>query len=296
MSISVSGLSVDIAGKDIVRDVSFSIDDGQRAGIIGSSGSGKSMILKAILGILPEGAHARGSVKLDGIEILKLPDKKLSRLRGAYIGSVFQNPSLALNPVETVKKNLLLPLTLRKRLTRKESDKAAAAALQSVGLGSSMLGRYPRELSGGQQQRVAIAEAMINDPQLIIADEPTTALDTIVQKRILSLLLGKVQESGASLLFVTHDFSVLSAVAQECYVIDKGRIVDSGKVGSFLNDPGTARSDVARRLVAAARELALHTDNMGIAGISSNGGTGIGTDTDTASGKPAADISGQGAE
>ena len=254
------------------------------------------MILKAILGILPEGAHARGSVKLDGIEILNLPDKKLSRLRGTYIGAVFQNPSLALNPVETVKKNLLLPLTLRKRLTGKEIDKAAAAALQSVGLDSSVLGRYPRELSGGQQQRVAIAEAMINDPQLIIADEPTTALDTIVQKRILSLLLGKVRESGASLLFVTHDFSVLSAVAQECYVIDKGRIVDSGKVGSFLNDPGTARSDVARRLVAAARELALHTDNMGIAGISSNGGTGIGTDTDTASGKPAADISGQGAE
>lgn len=252
------------------------------------------MILKAILGILPEGAHARGSVKLDGIEILNLPDKKLSRLRGTYIGSVFQNPSLALNPVETVKKNLLLPLTLRKRLTGKESDKAAAAALQSVGLDSSMLGRYPRELSGGQQQRVAIAEAMINDPQLIIADEPTTALDTIVQRRILSLLLGKVRESGASLLFVTHDFSVLSAVAQECYVIDKGRIVDSGKVGSFLNDPGTARSDAARRLVAAARELALHADNMGTAGISSNGGTGIGTDADTASANPAADVSGKG--
>ena len=296
MSISVSGLSVDIAGKDIVRDVSFSIDDGQRAGIIGSSGSGKSMILKAILGILPEGAHARGSVKLDGIEILNLPDRKLSRLRGVYIGSVFQNPSLALNPVETVKKNLLLPLTLRKRMAGKESDKAAAAALQSVGLDSSVLGRYPRELSGGQQQRVAIAEAMINDPQLIIADEPTTALDTIVQSRILSLLLGRVQESGASLLFVTHDFSVLSAVAQECYVIDGGRIVDSGKVGSFLNDPGTAGSNVTRKLVAAARELALHADNTGIAGIGSDGDTGIGTDTDTASGKPAADISGQGGE
>ena len=296
MSISVSGLSVDIAGKDIVRDVSFSIDDGQRAGIIGSSGSGKSMILKAILGILPEGAHARGSVKLDGIEILNLPDKKLSRLRGVYIGSVFQNPSLALNPVETVKKNLLLPLTLRKRMAGKESDKAAAAALQSVGLDSSVLGRYPRELSGGQQQRVAIAEAMINDPQLIIADEPTTALDTIVQSRILSLLLGRVQESGASLLFVTHDFSVLSAVAQECYVIDGGRIVDSGKVGSFLNDPGTAGSNVTRKLVAAARELALHADNTGIAGIGSDGDTGIGLGADTASGKPAADIPGQGDE
>ena len=294
MSISVSGLSVDIAGKDIVRDVSFSIDDGQRAGIIGSSGSGKSMILKAILGILPEGAHARGSVKLDGIEILNLPDKKLSRLRGTYIGSVFQNPSLALNPVETVKKNLLLPLTLRKRMAGKESDKAAAAALQSVGLDSSVLGRYPRELSGGQQQRVAIAEAMINDPQLIIADEPTTALDTIVQSRILSLLLGRVQESGASLLFVTHDFSVLSAVAQECYVIDGGRIVDSGKVGSFLNDPGTAGSNVTRKLVAAARELALHADNTGIAGIGSDGDTGIGLGADTALGKPAADIPGQG--
>ena len=95
---------------------------------------------------------------------------------------------------------------------------------------------------------------------------------------------------------MTHDFSVLSAVAQECYVIDGGRIVDSGKVGSFLNDPGTAGSNVTRRLVAAARELALHTDNMGIAGISSNGGTGIGTDADTASGKPAADIPGQGDE
>ncbi|MBF1677776.1 MAG: ABC transporter ATP-binding protein [Scardovia wiggsiae] len=296
MSISVSGLSVDIAGKDIVRDVSFSIDDGQRAGIIGSSGSGKSMILKAILGILPEGAHARGSVKLDGIEILNLPDRKLSRLRGVYIGSVFQNPSLALNPVETVKKNLLLPLTLRKRMAGKESDKAAAAALQSVGLDSSVLGRYPRELSGGQQQRVAIAEAMINDPQLIIADEPTTALDTIVQSRILSLLLGRVQESGASLLFVTHDFSVLSAVAQECYVIDGGRIVDSGKVGSFLNDPGTAGSNVTRKLVAAARELALHADNTGIAGIGSDGDTGIGLGADTALGKPAADIPGQGDE
>ena len=296
MSISVSGLSVDIAGKDIVRDVSFSIDDGQRAGIIGSSGSGKSMILKAILGILPEGAHARGSVKLDGIEILNLPDRKLSRLRGVYIGSVFQNPSLALNPVETVKKNLLLPLTLRKRMAGKESDKAAAAALQSVGLDSSVLGRYPRELSGGQQQRVAVAEAMINDPQLIIADEPTTALDTIVQSRILSLLLGRVQESGASLLFVTHDFSVLSAVAQECYVIDGGRIVDSGKVGSFLNDPGTAGSNVTRKLVAAARELALHADNTGIAGIGSDGDTGIGLGADTALGKPAADIPGQGDE
>lgn len=265
MVVEITGLRIAVGGREIVHGVDLTIDDGERVGLIGSSGSGKSMIARAVLGLLPMQAIVGGSIRLDGTEVVGASDRALADLRGRYSGMVFQNPAVSLNPVLTVGRQIALPLRLHYDLTRAEREERVAMMLDKVGLSADVSAKYPHELSGGQQQRVGIATALVTSPRLIIADEPTTALDSITQRQIVGLLTSLVDDAGASMLFITHDFSVLASATTRCAVLDAGRIVETGTTADLLTHPGT---DCTARLVTAARALALQP----------NAGEGFGKD------------------
>ena len=255
MSAVIRHLNIAINGKPIVDDVDLDIADGERVGLVGSSGSGKSMIARAMMGLLPATAQVTGSVELGGTQIVGASDAAVADLRGRYVGMVFQNPSAALNPVMTVAQQVGLPLYLHYDLSLTERSERVTAMLAKVGLGEDVLAKYPHELSGGQRQRVGIATALVTSPRLIIADEPTTALDSITQRQIVDLLTSLVDESGASMLFITHDFAVLNRATTRCYVLECGRIAESGDTDALLDQP---RTDAGHRLVQSARALSLH--------------------------------------
>lgn len=277
MSVEIRGLKVALGGAEIVRGVDLTVGDGERVGLIGASGSGKSMIAKALLGLLPQGAVLCGGISMGDTAILRDSDdsalavyadeRTLADLRGRYVGTVFQNPARALNPVMTVARQVALPLRLHYDLTAQERAERVRAMLGKVGLSDDVLNKRPHELSGGQRQRVGIATALITSPRFIIADEPTTALDSITQRQIVDLLVSLVDDAGASMLFITHDFAVLSRATTRCYVLDEGRIVESGNTADLLAAPETAP---ARELVTAARRLTLHagdTSRVGERGV-----------------------------
>ena len=255
MSAVIRHLNIAINGKPIVDDVDLDIADGERVGLVGSSGSGKSMIARAMMGLLPATAQVTGSVELGGTQVIGASDAAVADLRGRYVGMVFQNPSAALNPVMTVAQQVGLPLYLHYDLSLTERSERVTAMLAKVGLGEDVLAKYPHELSGGQRQRVGIATALVTSPRLIIADEPTTALDSITQRQIVDLLTSLVDESGASMLFITHDFAVLNRATTRCYVLENGRIEESGDTTALLDHPHT---DTGHRLVQSARALSLH--------------------------------------
>lgn len=255
MSAVIRHLNIAINGKLIVDDVDSDIADGERVGLVGSSGSGKSMIARAMMGLLPATAQVTGSVELGGTQVIGASDAAVADLRGRYVGMVFQNPSAALNPVMTVAQQVGLPLYLHYDLSLTERSERVTAMLAKVGLGEDVLAKYPHELSGGQRQRVGIATALVTSPRLIIADEPTTALDSITQRQIVDLLTSLVDESGASMLFITHDFAVLNRATTRCYVLENGRIEESGDTTALLDHPHT---DAGHRLVQSARALSLH--------------------------------------
>lgn len=255
MSAVIRHLNIAINGKPIVDDVDLDIADGERVGLVGSSGSGKSMIARAMMGLLPATAQVTGSVELGGTQVIGASDAAVADLRGRYVGMVFQNPSAALNPVMTVAQQVGFPLYLHYDLSLTERSERVTAMLAKVGLGEDVLAKYPHELSGGQRQRVGIATALVTSPRLIIADEPTTALDSITQRQIVDLLTSLVDESGASMLFITHDFAVLNRATTRCYVLENGRIEESGDTTALLDHPHT---DAGHRLVQSARALSLH--------------------------------------
>lgn len=257
MSVSIRNLNIVINGMPIVHDVDMDIADGERVGLIGSSGSGKSMIAKSIMGLLPLSAQVSGSIDMGGTEIVGASDQAIADLRGRYVGMVFQNPSAALNPVMTVAQQVALPLRLHYDLTRDERLDRVKAMFAKVRLPEDVLNKYPHELSGGQQQRVGIAAALVTSPRLIIADEPTTALDSITQRQIVDLLASLVDDSGASMFFITHDFAVLNHATTRCYVLADGRVAESGQTADILQSPHTK---VASQLVTSARALSLRID------------------------------------
>ncbi|MEV8266619.1 ABC transporter ATP-binding protein [Microbacterium sp. NPDC076911] len=239
MSLTVSSLTVEIDGKRVVDDVSFSVDDGARVGLIGESGSGKSMTALAIAGLLPDGAHATGSVQWQGRELLGLPDRELARIRGDEIGVVFQEPQTALNPIRTVGRQIAESVRIHERLSKRDAAARAILEASRVALPEpeTIVARYPHQLSGGQRQRVAIAMALACRPRLLIADEPTTALDVTIQAEVLDLLQSLVANDGMSLLFITHDLAVLSRIATHGVVLERGRVVEAAPVADLLSAP-----------------------------------------------------------
>ncbi|GGM09794.1 ABC transporter ATP-binding protein [Pseudooceanicola nanhaiensis] len=236
--LEISGLDLDIHGTPILRDVSFSVDPGRIVGVIGESGSGKSMTAFTVMQLLPNGAEAAGSVRLSGHEMLGLPEAELCRLRGNEVGMVFQEPMTALNPIRTIGDQVAETILIHEDVPKAEAMKRAREALNRVELPADRfpLSRYPHELSGGQRQRVVIAMAIALRPKLLIADEPTTALDVTTQAQILALLTRLVREDGMGMLMITHDLAVVSDMADEIVIMQHGRVVERGACpGIFSN-------------------------------------------------------------
>jgi len=218
---------------DALRGVSFALDHGQSLGLIGESGCGKSITALALMGLLPDGAQVSGSIQLHGQELTTLDEAALCKLRGHRMGMVFQEPMTALNPLHTVGRQIAEPLQLHKGLSRSAARAEALRLLERVQLpqAAQRLDAYPHQLSGGQRQRVVIAIALACGPDLLIADEPTTALDVTIQREVLDLIQELVREEGdkgMALLLISHDLGVMADTVQRMLVMYGGTVVESG--------------------------------------------------------------------
>ena len=223
-----------------VDGISFEIARGETLGVVGESGAGKSLTGMAVIGLLDRPAHiARGSIHLDGQRIDTLPAAALRRIRGRRIGAIFQDPLTSLNPLYTVGRQLTQTMTTHLQITQSEAHARAVRLLEDVGIPApeARLRSYPHEFSGGMRQRVVIALAICCEPDLIIADEPTTALDLSVQAQIIDLLAGLCEKRGTAVMLVTHDMGVIAEATDRVAVMYAGRIVEIGAVGDVLIDP-----------------------------------------------------------
>ncbi|UTX54223.1 ATP-binding cassette domain-containing protein [Leucobacter aridicollis] len=247
----VEDLRVAIGGTEILHGISFSLEAGERLGIIGGSGSGKTMTALAIAGLLPREATVSGSVRANGRELLGLSDRELAAIRGDRIGMVFQEPKTALSPFRRLGVQMTEALALHYHLDRGERREAALRLAHQVGLRDPerIVRAYPHEVSGGQRQRAAIAAAISASPGLLLADEPTTALDVTVQRGILELFTEITDRDECSLVCITHDIAVVNQVAERVLVFADGEIVEQGSVREILERPTHA---VTRALIAAA--------------------------------------------
>lgn len=228
--LSIQNLSLSIHGTAILHEVSLDVAAGEIVAITGESGSGKSMTAFATMGLLPQGAQTSGKIALEGSNLLALSEAQMCSLRGRRIGMVFQEPMTALNPVQTIGAQVAETIRIHEKVSRHEALSRARAMLTRVGLPEARfpLGRYPHELSGGQRQRVVIAMAIALRPRLLIADEPTTALDVTTQARILELLRDLTKDFGMGLLMITHDLAVVADLADRIVVMQRGRVVETG--------------------------------------------------------------------
>jgi peptide/nickel transport system ATP-binding protein len=224
-----------------VDDVTFSIEKGEIVGVVGESGSGKSVTCHSILGLLPQ-PPARiegGSIKFEKLELLKLPKHALRSLRGKKISMVFQDPMSCLNPFMTILDQVAEPLIIHENLSRQEAERQALEMMEKVGIRDTAkrAGSFPHEFSGGMRQRVMIAMALVTKPDLLLADEPTTALDVTVQAKILQILKSLRKELGVSVLFITHDLGVVAEIADRIVVMYRGKVVEQGKVKDIFKNP-----------------------------------------------------------
>ena len=232
--IGIDTLSLAIGDTPILRDVSLRLTEGHILGLVGESGSGKSMTALSVMGLLPRGAQLSGSITLDGDELIGAPERRMCALRGSEIGMIFQEPMSALNPMQTIGAQVAETLRIHGAAGRAEAAGIARERLDRVGLEGIDEGRYPHELSGGQRQRVCIAMAIALRPRLLIADEPTTALDVTTQAQILELLRGLVREEGMALMLITHDLAVVAQMADEIAVMRMGEVVEAGPAAEVL--------------------------------------------------------------
>ncbi|WP_300038466.1 dipeptide ABC transporter ATP-binding protein [uncultured Roseobacter sp.] len=235
--LSVENLAVNIAGTQVLEQVSLNVAPGEILAITGESGSGKSMTALAVMQLLPQGAAMSGQIRLGDETISEMSEAQLCNLRGKDIGMIFQEPMTALNPVQTIGAQVAETIRLHDGASAAEARTRAANVLTRVGLPQDQfpLSRYPHELSGGQRQRVVIAIAIALRPRLLIADEPTTALDVTTQAQILDLLTGLVREFGMGLIMITHDLAVVSQMADRIAVMKDGNIVETGATQSLLS-------------------------------------------------------------
>lgn len=234
--LSIRNLSLAIGDTPILSEVSLDVAPGEIVAITGESGSGKSMTALATIGLLPEAARASGQILLEGRDLLGLDERQMCAVRGARIGMVFQEPMTALNPVQTIGAQVAETIRQHEPVSRAEARARARAMLNRVGLPAERfpLTRYPHELSGGQRQRVVIAMAIALRPRLLIADEPTTALDVTTQARILDLLKDLTRDFGMGLLMITHDLAVVAEMADRIAVMQNGRIVETGPTADLF--------------------------------------------------------------
>ncbi|WP_298679119.1 ABC transporter ATP-binding protein [uncultured Lentibacter sp.] len=247
----VENLDVSIHGTPVLKGVSLALEAGEILGVIGESGSGKSMTALAILQLLPEGARAAGRIALSGHDMLALDEAALCGLRGNEVGMVFQEPMTALNPIQTIGAQVAETIRIHEDVSRKEALARAAQALRRCELPQERfpLSRYPHELSGGQRQRVVIAMAIALQPKLLIADEPTTALDVTTQAEILTLLKRLAREDGMGLMLISHDLAVVADMADRIVIMRQGEVVESGACPAIF---GQLTHPYSKALLAAS--------------------------------------------
>lgn len=250
----VQGLTVRAAGTEIVHGIDFALERGQRTGLIGESGSGKTVTALAIMGLLPDGLTASGQVIYDDRDLLGLSERDLCALRGDRLAMIFQEPMTALNPVQHIGDQVAEPFRVHRRLRPADAHRHARDMLERVRIpdAQARMRSYPHQLSGGQRQRAMIAMATALRPDVLLADEPTTALDVTVQAQILDLLSNLVEEEQASLLLITHDLPVVATVCQSVLVLYGGYIVERGTVDAVFERP---RHPYTRALIDAIPPL-----------------------------------------
>ena len=243
--LDVQGLNIDYettrGSHRAVADVSFSLARGQTMALVGESGSGKSTIALGLLRLIRRtaGRVSGGAVMFDGVDLLALPERKMQAIRGAGIGIIFQDPAMALNPVHTIGRQIAEPMLLHGIATPRDAMDRAIELLRLVGVPSpgDRIHQYPHNLSGGMRQRVMIAIALACRPSLLIADEPTTALDVSVQAQVLALIADLKDKLNMAVLLITHDLAVVSGFADRVAVLYAGRIVEQGPVADVFSHP-----------------------------------------------------------
>jgi peptide/nickel transport system ATP-binding protein len=253
--LQVKSLSVDISGSDgrrtrVVDDISFELGQGETLGVVGESGSGKTMLALSIIGLLPAVAQASGEIVLSTENLLTLSERQMCAIRGRRIGMIFQEPMTALNPAQRVGIQIAEGMIVHEGLTRTQARVRAIELLERVRvpLARQRIDAFPHELSGGQRQRVGIAIALAMKPELLIADEPTTALDVTVQKEILDIFDELVAELRMALIFISHDIGVIGRIADRTLVMLNGKQMEQGPTAGVLRRPS---ADYTRTLLAA---------------------------------------------
>jgi len=271
--LEIEKLSLDIAGMPILKGMDLAIDAGEVMGLVGESGSGKSMTALTVMQLLPNASRTRGRVTFDGIDILSAPEAAMCRLRGDDIGMVFQEPMTALNPVKTIGEQVAEGIRWHTGANRPDAEARARAILDRVGLPEARfpLSRYPHELSGGQRQRVIIAIACALKPKLLIADEPTTALDVVLQKQILELLRDLVDENRMGLLLISHDLAVVADMADRVTIMRHGEVMEAGETAKILTQQ---KHPYTRQLAEASVHVPVRNapSRSGSAGVAGRGG------------------------
>ncbi len=259
----IENLHVSIAGHTVAEVEKLELANGQRIGFVGESGSGKSMIVMSILGLQPKSAKVTGSIKFNGVELIGIPAKKLADIRGRLIGLVPQDPTKSLNPTMRIGKQIAEAISLHSNAGKKAILRRVRELIDNVRLPDPdrIIKSYPHQLSGGQQQRVLIAIAIACEPKLLIADEPTTALDVTVQGEILNLLLTLSKELDMGLLFVSHELGVVRFVCQKVAVIYGGQVAEFGNADSIIKQPAHRYTDA---LIAA--NISLPRNEIEVAG------------------------------
>ncbi len=249
--LEVEDLSVDLGRVPVLSGVRLGIGAGERVGLIGESGSGKSVTALAILGLLPDSMTARGAVRLEGEDLLAAGERRRSELRGDRVAMVFQEPMSALDPLMRVGRQVGEVLRIHRGASRRQAHAEAVQLLGHVGFAEpeASARAFPHQLSGGQRQRVMLAAAIACHPALVVADEPTTALDVTVQSQVLGLLQHLVEESGSALLLISHDLAVVSSMCERLVVLYGGRVVEQGGTQEVLGRP---RHPYTAGLVATA--------------------------------------------
>jgi len=252
--LDIENLHVLLGDLPILKGISLAINPGEIVGLVGESGSGKSMTALSVMKLLPHGMTATGRVNLNGVDILAAPETAMNRLRGAEIAMVFQEPMTALNPLKTIGEQVAEGIRWHTGANRPDAEAHARAILDRVGLPESRfpLNRYPHELSGGQRQRVVIAMACAMKPKLLIADEPTTALDVVIQAQILDLLRELVEEQQMGLLLISHDLAVVAQLADRITIVRHGEVMDSGPATEILREQ---RHPYTRQLAEASMHV-----------------------------------------
>ncbi|MDB6161690.1 MAG: transporter related protein [Gammaproteobacteria bacterium] len=254
-----AGVRIEAAGRaragsaPLLDDLSFDVAPGEFVAVVGESGSGKTLAARSILNLLPDGVRrVAGRIELEGRDLTQLSGPDMRKIRGAQIGMVFQEPMVSLNPAMTIGRQLAEGLQLHRQLSRGEIRRHSLAMLERVRMNDPVrcLSAFPHEFSGGMRQRIMLAAVLLLKPKLLIADEPTTALDTLSQREVLELMVELAHDEGAAVLLITHDLGLVARYTERAIVLEKGRLMESGTTRQILTDP---RNPYTQRLVASLR-------------------------------------------